>query len=141
MNRHQQRVVLLFGLLLLSAALLGCASNERVATATAVATVMEQDIARARAMITEAEETGAAQFAGPELTMAREKVRAAEQAAGDGDVTRAARLAVEAGLDAELAMAIARNRETQALAAEVESGLRTLEAELRRTEGAGFGRL
>jgi hypothetical protein len=141
MNRHQQRVVLLFGLLLISAALLGCASNEQVATSTAIAAVIEQDIARARAMITQAEEIGAARFGGPELTLARDKVQAAEQAAEDGAVTRAARLAIEAELDAELAIAITRNRETQSLAAEVESGLRTLEAELRRTEGAGFGRL
>jgi hypothetical protein len=139
MNRQQQRIVLLFGLLLISAALLGCASNGPVATATAVAAVIEQDIARARAVITEAEESGAAEFGGAELTLAREKVRAAEQAAEEGAATRAARLAVEAELDAELAMAIARSRETQALAAEIDSGLRTLEAELRRTEGAGFG--
>jgi hypothetical protein len=140
MNRHQQRFVLLFGLLLISAAMLGCANGNRRETAEAVAAVVEQDVERARASIGEAERAGAPEFAGAQLTLAREKLRAADDAIQEGAGTRAQRLAVEAQLDADLAAAIARNRETQALAAEVESGLRTLEDELLRTEGSASGR-
>ena len=132
MNRHQQRAVLLFGLLLLSAALLGCASSDRVTTA--VGAVVEEDLARARASIAEAERSGAPERSYAQLIMARDKLTAAEDAVAGGAGERAARLAVEARLDADLATAIARNRETQALAAEVQSGLSTLEDELRRAE-------
>jgi hypothetical protein len=41
---------------------------------------------------------------------------------------------VEAALDADLAVAINRSRETQALATEARSSLQTLEEELRRGE-------
>ena len=54
-----------------------------------------------------------------------------------GNSEQARRLAVEADLDADLATAITHNQQTQALLTEVRSGLRTLEDELRRTEGAG----
>lgn len=134
MNRHQQRVVLLFGLLLISAALLGCANNASVAQASA----SMQAIERARASITEAEQAGAARYGSAELTLARDKLRAAEDAADDGDREIAERLAVEADLDADLAAATARNQQTRALADEVRSGLQTLDDELRR-QGAAQG--
>jgi len=133
MNRHQQRVMVLFGLLLVSAALLGCANNGRVPPAA-----YEQNLARARASIAEAERAGAAQFGSAELALAREKLRAAERAAEDGSAELAERLAVEADLDADLAVALTRNQQTQAAAAEVRAGLRTLDDELRRPEGSGF---
>jgi hypothetical protein len=136
MNRHQQRVVLLFSLLLISAALLGCAGNRSVTESAATAVALEQDFERARASIAEAEAAGAEELGGAQLTLARDKLRAAEDAVEDGESERARRLAVEASLDADLATAITRNRETQALVTEVRSGLRTLEEELRRSEGA-----
>jgi hypothetical protein len=137
MNRHQQRVVLLFSLLLISAALLGCAGN-RPATASAVA--YEQDFERARASIAEAEKAGAEELGSAQLTLARDKLRAAEDAVEDGESERGRRLAIEANLDADLATAITRNKQTQALVTEVRSGLRTLEDELRRSDGADLGR-
>ena len=127
MNRHQ-RAVLLLGLLLFSAALLGCANNSEVAT-----TVYEQDLARARASVAEAEQAGAAEYGNAELALARDKLRAAEDAAEDGAIERARRLAIEADLDADLAAAITRNQQTQELVGEVRSGLDTLEDELRRS--------
>jgi hypothetical protein len=138
MNRHQQRVVLLFSLLLISAALLGCANNPRSEASAAVA--YEEYFDRARASIAEAQRAGAEEHGRAQLTLAREKLRAAEEAVEDGESERARRLAVEAELDADLALAIARNQQTQALVAEVQSGLRTLEEQLRRSEGAGFDR-
>jgi hypothetical protein len=133
MNRHQHRVALLFGLLLISVALLGCANSPASRTGV-VLPAYEQDLARARASIDEAQQSGAAEFGGPQLTMARDKLRAAEEAAETGAGERAQQLAVEADLDADLATAITRNRQTRALVTEVESGLRTLEEELRRGE-------
>jgi len=141
MTRHQQRVALLFGLLLISVAVLGCASNERVADdAREISSPYEQDLVRARASIGEAEQAGADEFGGAQLVMARDKLRAAELAAEAGAGERAKRLAVEADLDADLALAVTRNRQTQALAAEVRSGLQALEDELQRAGSAGFER-
>jgi hypothetical protein len=129
MNRNQ-RVVMLVGLLLISAIVLGCANNGRVdGDATAL---YEEDLERARRSIAEAEQAGAAEFGGPELALARDKLRDAERAASDGETELARRLAVEADLDADVAVAIKRNRETQALATEVRSTLQTLDDELRR---------
>jgi hypothetical protein len=139
MNRHQQRVVLLFSLLLISAALLGCAGN-RPTESSASAVAYEQDFERARASIAEAENAGAEEHGRAQLTLARDKLRAAEDAVEDGETERARTLAVEANLDADLATAITRNKQTQALVTEVRSGLRTLEDELRRSDGADLGR-
>ena len=86
--------------------------------------------------VIEAEQAGADRFGSAELSLARDKLRAAEDAADDGAAERAQRLAVEADLDADLAAAITRNQQTQALVSEVESTLRTLEDELRRSSGA-----
>jgi hypothetical protein len=89
MNRNQ-RVVILFGLLLISAIVLGCASNSRIETA----------------------------------------------ASSEAELERARRLALEAELDADLAVAIKNNRDTQALVTEIRSSLQTLDDELRRGESS-----
>jgi hypothetical protein len=135
MNR-QQRVVLLFGLLLISAVVLGCAAASRDET-----TAYENELTRARARIADAEQAGAAELGTSELVLARDKLHAAERAAADRDLERARRLAVEAALDADYAVAIARHRETEALVAEVRSSLRTLEDERRRSETGDLSRL
>jgi hypothetical protein len=140
MNRHQQRVVLLFSLLLISAALLGCANNPRAEASADEAAAYEQDFDRARASIAEAQRAGAEERGRAQLTLAREKLRAAEEAVDSGESERARRLVVEARLDADLALAIARNQQTQALVAEIRSGLRTLDEQLRRADGADFDR-
>jgi hypothetical protein len=135
MNR-QQRVVLLFGLLLISAVVLGCATASRDET-----TAYENELTRARAKIADAEQAGAAELGTSEFVLARDKLPAAERAAADRDLERARRLAVEAALDADYAVAIARHRETAALVAEVRSSLRTLEDERRRSETGDLSRL
>jgi len=139
MNRHSQRVMLLFGLLLISAALLGCASDARRSEAAPPA-AYDQELDRARASIAEAEQAGANEFGSAQITLARAKLRAAEEALDDGAIDRAVRLAVEADLDADVAAAITRNQQTQALASEVRSTLRTLEDELRRSDGVELAR-
>jgi hypothetical protein len=125
---------MLLGLLVISVVVLGCANQDRVETAA-----YQQELARARASITEAEQAGAAEFGSAELALARDKLREAERAIEDGAGERARRLAVEADLDADLAAAITRSEQTQALATEVQAGLTTLEQELRRAQPAdGF---
>lgn len=126
----KQRVVMLFGLMISSGLAVGCANNSR--TSRVDIPDFERDIARARASLAEAEQAGAADYGNAQLALARDKLRAAEEFADDGDIERARRLAIEADLDADLAVAITRNRETQQLATEVRSGLQTLEDELRR---------
>lgn len=142
MDRYPLQVVPLVGLALIGAATLGCANNNRVAIRDGrdAAPAYEQDLARTRASIAEAEQAGAAEFGNRELALARDKLRAAEDAAEDGDVVRARELALEADLDADLAAAVTRNQQTQALVAEIRAGLRTLEDELRRGDGAGLNR-
>jgi hypothetical protein len=107
-----------------------CASNS--VDRDAVAPPATTELARARASIAQAEQAGAAEYGSAELALAREKLTVAEQEARDGNVVRAQQLAVEADLDAGLAAAITRHRQTELLAEEVNSGLRTLEDELRR---------
>jgi hypothetical protein len=122
----------MLGLLLVSAAMVGCASNERVASSGANELDYEDGLERARRSIAQAEQAGAAEYGDPQLALAREKLRAAEAAMEDGAIEQAHRLVVEADLDADLASAINRNQQTQALANEVRSGLDTLEDELGR---------
>jgi hypothetical protein len=142
MNR-QQRVILLCGLMVIGATmLLGCAGNTGNTRAGArddrsersAAPAYAEGLAQARASLAEAQQAGAAQYGNAELALARDKLRAAERAAEDGDLELASQLAVEADLDADLAVAKTRNAQTQALVTEVRSGLRTLEDELRRNE-------
>lgn len=148
MDRNRFRVVPLLSLALIGTALLGCAGNNgnRVADdrdrgrGRVSGLAYEQDLARARASITEAEQAGAAEFGSRELALAREKLRAAEEAGEDGNVVRARELALEADLDADLAAAMTRNQQTQALVTEIRSGLRTLEDELRRGDRTGLDR-
>jgi hypothetical protein len=146
MSRYQQRVMALLGLVLIGAAMIGCASNssndrdDGRTTTRAAPEAYEQDLVRARASITEAEQAGAAEFGSAQLALARDKLRAAERALADGAVERAEWLAREANLDADLAAAITRNQQTQALATEVRSGLSTLDDELRRTESSDVNR-
>jgi len=129
MNNHR-RIVQLGSVLVLSTFVLGCANNSEVRRVAVPA--YESDLTRARASVAEAEQSGAAEFGNAQLSLAREKLREAEAFADDGDFERARRLALEADLDADLAVAITRNRETQQLVTEVRSGLQTLEDELRR---------
>lgn len=116
------------GVLACGALLAACANNSPRGESPPAAA----ELAQARAGITQAEQAGAAEYGSAELALAREKLVVAEQEARDGNVERARQLAVEASLDADLAAAITRHRQTELLAEEVNSGLRTLEQELRR---------
>lgn len=109
----------------------GCAANdERVAGG------VDDGLARAAALIAEADDAGAYERGSAALNRAREKLDAAEAAAEDGEPELAARLAKEAELDATLASAIADNEQMQVAATELERSIEALEQETARSAEA-----
>ena len=147
MNTGTTRIVML-GLAALTMAA-GCASESGSRRGEAADSrrdpqaeaAYQEVLERAQASLAEAERAGASEHGSADLNRAREKLNAARRAAEDGDATRAERLAVEADLDAAVALATARNQEAQAAVDELEAGIRTLEDELRRNEGRSPDRL
>ena len=105
-------------------AAVGCAS-----TPTSV-----PDIAGAHALIAQAEQSDAQQFASADLESARSKVRQAEQQQHDNKPLVATRLAQESSADAELAMARTRAIKSEQALADVNAGTQTLRSESNRQE-------
>jgi len=114
-------------------AVAGCASERSLPR--------PEEITRAEATIDAADKAGAYERGSTEMTLARQKLASAQKALADGDNGIASRLAVEADLDAQLAMAKARSHEMQAAVAELNESIRTLQQELRRNEVETLGRL
>jgi Domain of unknown function (DUF4398) len=106
----------------------GCASGPDIA---------DTGIARAEATIENAAGTGAAEFASTELDTAREKLVQAKLAAEQGDEALAARLAEEAEIDAQVAMARAEHAEAEEAVREVRQGTETLRRELQMNNTPG----
>ena len=102
----------------------GCASNEPAPAG--------DRFALAESTIQRAEEAGAYEHGGAELTSAREKLTQARRATEEGEAELAARLADEAQLDAELALAMLQNAEAQAAVQELRDGIETLRDEIER---------
>jgi uncharacterized protein involved in propanediol utilization len=100
-----------------------------------------EELTRAAASVEAADKAGAYEHGKTEVTLARQKLSSAEKALAEGDKSVAVRLAEEADLDAQLAMAKARSRETQAAVAELNENIRTLQEELRRSDLETLGRL
>ena len=107
-------------IIVLSAGLLaaGCASGPSRETAV--------DLTRAQTLTNQAEQNGAAQYAGAELQKARDELASAEQLSHSGNQLRAERLATEAGVDAQLASAQSSAAKEQHAAQELNSSLDTL---------------
>ena len=106
----------------------GCASGPDI---------VDTGIARAEATIENASGTGAAEFASTELESAREKLVQAKLAEEQGDEERAARLAEEAEVDAQVAMARAELAEAEEAVREVREGTETLRRELQMNNVPG----
>lgn len=87
----------------------------------------------ARDAIAIAEETGARQFAGPELDDARQQLRSAEQAVTEEDMVMAERLADQARIAAELAAAKSESSRAVAINREMKRSAEALTEEMRRT--------
>jgi hypothetical protein len=106
----------------------GCASGPSIS---------DTGIARAEATIENADGTGAAEFASTELETAREKLVQAKLAAEQGDEELAARLAEEAEIEAQVAMARAEHAEAEEAVREVRQGTETLRRELQMNNTPG----
>jgi hypothetical protein len=139
MNTGTTRTVVLLGLAALTMTA-GCAGGSRRGE-TEVEAAYQDELDRAEASILAAERAGAYEHGSADLNLAREKLNEARQAAEEGEVARAERLAVEADLDAHVAMATAQNQESQAAVEELQESIRTLEEELRRSETRSPGAL
>jgi len=99
-----------------------------------------EEITRATATVDAAEKSGAYEQANTELTSARRKLTEAEKALEDGDRDVAAWLGEEADLDAQLAMAKARNAEMQTAVTQLNESIRALQNEAGRGEAQTVGR-
>jgi hypothetical protein len=93
-----------------------------------------QDLARAEASIEQADQSGAREFGADELDAAKAKLVQARAAADSNDNLAASRYAKEAALDAELAMAMARNRKSELAVEEINKGIETLREEIARNQ-------
>jgi hypothetical protein len=91
-------------------------------------------IARAQTSIELAEQSGARKYATQPLDSARAKLKSAEAAAADGKDEQAMRLAEEAEIEAQLAVARSESAEAEASLREIESGIATLQQEIRRDQ-------
>jgi hypothetical protein len=128
----------LVGFAILSAAS-ACAGNS--SSRRAEATEYQDLFDRAESSIAEAERAGAYQHGSADLNRARDKLNAARKAAAEGDEVVARRLAVEADLDADVALATAHNQEMQAAANELQESIQALQQELRSNDERSPGRL
>lgn len=90
------------------------------------------DFVRTQTRIEQAEQQGAFEFGSAALNSAREKLSAATEASEEGEDVEAQRLLREADLDAELALATARNQQTQSTLRELQATIQTLDSELQR---------
>lgn len=97
------------------------------------APVPTEQLATARTAITSAASAGAADLAFTELRMARDKLTQADVAVTDKHHERAARLARESQVDANLAEVKARSLKAQKTAGELAEGNRVLREELQRS--------
>ena len=92
----------------------------------------QDDFVRTQTHIETAEQQGAFEFGSAALNSAREKLSAATEASEEGEHVEAQRLLREADLDAELALATARNQQTQSALRELQATIQTLDSELQR---------
>src|ERR1700722_15482353 len=100
----------------------GCASSPKPVA----------DLANAHALVAQAEQSDAQQFASSDLEAARSKLRQADTDAQDKPVI-AARLAQESAVDAEVALARTRSLKAAQALNEVNAGTQTLRGESQRS--------
>lgn len=107
----------------LALALGACASQPPMPT---------DQLALAEQAIRDAERAGAVELAPVEMRNARDKLGAAQRAAGEREVDTTTRLAEQAQLDAQLAEATARAAKSTRAVQELEDSLRALQRETQR---------
>ena len=92
----------------------------------------ETQVTLATQSITQAERSGAVEFAPVELQSARDKLSQAKLAMNKKENLKARRLADEAMVDANLAEAKARSAKSQKVVAELKESIRILQEEMNR---------
>lgn len=119
-GRGQRLVIpaLLAGMLLLT----GCATTQPPPA----------ELSASRQAIRQAEQVGARDLAAAELRTAERKLQAAEAEVERKNYDRAARLATQAVIDAELAEVRARSVQAQSAARELQDSIEALREEIRR---------
>jgi Domain of unknown function (DUF4398) len=86
-------------------------------------------LARAHALVHQAEESGASQYAGADLQRARDELQRAEELSQQGEWVKVQRLASEASVDAQLASARTSSGKAQHDLGVLQSSLETLRSE------------
>ncbi len=113
----------LAGLTLVGFSLVGCASHSPLASAK---------VSQAERAVDEAQQSGAAQSAPLELRAAQDKLTAAQTAMAKGKNDTAIRAAEQAAIDGEYARAVAANQRANAVADEMGQYVKVLRQELDR---------
>jgi hypothetical protein len=108
---------------LLAGTLAGCSSTS----------ASKQQLALGSASIEAAQGAGAGEPGMPDLAQARDKLARAEAAARSGDKVKAARLAEEADVDAQVARTKATSEKSRKAAAELDAGIAALREEMKRS--------
>jgi len=127
MNMKPWRILKACLVMLFTLVLAGCADKVLPPT---------QQITLATQSITQAESSGAFEFAPVELKSAREKLSQAKIAMDKEENLKAKRLAEEAMIDANLAEAKARSAKSQKVVEELKESIRVLREEMNRKTGS-----
>ena len=93
-----------------------------------------EELGRAEASVEQAQASGAREYGAVELEAAQNKLVRARTAANDNDNVMAERYAREATLDANLAIAITRNRQAELSVEELNKSIETLRQEISRNQ-------
>ena len=110
-------------------------SSALIAGCSATPPAPDQALQAAELAIQNAERERVADYASPELGIARDKLTAARTAVAKEEMVSAKRLAEQARADAELATAKASAAKAQEVNAEMKKSINTLEQELQRNSG------
>jgi hypothetical protein len=94
----------------------------------------EGELATAEAGIAQAQQSGAAEHSPAELAAAQNKLAEAKSAAERDDMLAARRLAEQAALDAELAVAMTRNQQAVSAVDELNDTIEALREEIARNQ-------
>ena len=115
-----------------SCAIVACAIGA-AGCATLYGPAPTEEMAVAKAAMSDATGAGASQYAAADYRNAQRKLDRAQDALAAGDNEAARNLAEEAEADAKLAAARARSAKAERAAAEVQAGIRALRDEMART--------
>ncbi|MCU0759942.1 MAG: DUF4398 domain-containing protein [Steroidobacteraceae bacterium] len=110
-----------------------CAAVALALGACASQPLPTDQLALAEQAIRDAERAGAVELAPVEMRNAREKLGAAQRAAGEREVDTTTRLAEQAQVDAQLAEATARAAKSTRAVEQLEDSLRALQRETQRS--------